>query len=357
MLNSSPSAPNERFLKAIRREPVDCTPIWLMRQAGRYLPEYRALRAQAGSFMTLCQTPELACQVTLQPLERFDLDAAIIFSDILTIPDAMGLNLEVIEGVGPVFARTIRQEKDIADLKVPELARLDYVYEAIRLVSKELDNKLPLIGFCGSPWTLAAYMIEGKSVPGFPTALHMLKTEPARLLKLLAILAESVTLHLKAQIEAGVQAVMIFDTWGFLLGDAYELFSLQYIRSIIDQLKQPLYDKKVPVILFAKSCHQWLESLAASGCDVVSIDEGITLKEARARVGHQVALQGNLAPQALLASADDVRHQAMEVLAAYGYGSGHIFNLAHGVTPDIFPEHVKLLIEVVHEMSQPYHVR
>lgn len=348
---------NDRLLKTIWREPVDATPIWIMRQAGRYLPEYRATRAKAGSFMTLCQTPELACEVTLQPLARYDLDASIIFSDILTIPDAMGLGLSFIEGKGPQLARPIRSPADIERLQVPDLTRLNYVYEAIRLVQHELAGRIPLIGFCGSPWTLAAYMVQGQSQPGFPLLMKLIKDEPVLAHNLLNTLAESVCAHLNAQIAAGVQVVMIFDTWGGLLDTPqYEEFSLTYVKQIISGLTRIYNNRKIPVILFTKGGNRWLEQMRGSGCDMVGVDWEISLHEARQRLGEKIALQGNMNPAALLTSPDTIRMEVETILAAYGPGSGHVFNLGHGITPDVPPEHVSVLVDAVHEMSKKYHV-
>lgn len=347
---------NDRLLKVLRREPVDMTPIWIMRQAGRYLPEYRATRERAGSFMNLCKTPELACEVTLQPLQRYSLDASIIFSDILTIPDAMGLGLEVLEGKGPVFANPLRREADIHRLKVPDLERLEYVYQAIQLVQRELAGKVPLIGFCGSPWTLAAYMVEGQSRPGFPLLQKMLKEDPFLLHNLLDILAKSVSAHLDRQIKAGVQVVMLFDTWGGMLSlPEYEEFSLYYMKQIISELNQNHYNNKIPIILFTKGGNRFLEQIGNSGCDAIGIDWEMTLKEARHQVGTKVALQGNMNPASLLKTEDAIRHEVSEVLSSFGQGEGHIFNLGHGITPDVPPEHVSVLVDAVHELSQPYH--
>lgn len=347
---------NDRFLRAIFRQPVDTTPIWIMRQAGRYLPEYRATREKAGSFMKLCKTPELACEVTMQPLQRYDLDASIIFSDILTIPDAMGLGLEFIEGSGPRFERPLRHEHDINRLEVPDLQKLEYVYDAIKLVQHELASRIPLIGFCGSPYTIAAYMIEGQSKTGFPRVLKMLEESPFLLHKLLDVLAESVTAHLNAQIEAGVQAVMLFDTWGGMLDTKnYEEFSLYYLRQIIQGLSGN-YTKKIPVILFTKGGNRWLELMANTGCEALGVDWEITLQEARARVGAKTALQGNMNPQVLLTSPDEIQKEAGRILESYGQGSGHIFNLGHGITPEVPPENVKILVDTVHEMGKRFHI-
>lgn len=353
---------NDRLLRAIRREPVDVTPIWIMRQAGRYLPEYRAVREKAGSFMNLCKTPELSCEVTLQPLQRYALDAAIVFSDILTIPDAMGLGLEFIEGKGPLFARPLRRADDIRRLGVPDLNRLNYVYDAIRMVQHELDGKVPLIGFCGSPWTIAAYMVEGQSSLGFPRVQQMRQDAPFILHHLLNILAQSVCAHLNAQIEAGVQAVMIFDTWGGMLDTPnYEEFSLYYVKQIIAGLAlNKTLNKKVPVILFTKGGSRFLEQIANTGCDVIGVDGEISLKEARCRVGDKIALQGNMSPACLLELPAVIRREALRLIDSFGQvgqGPGHIFNLGHGITPDVPPEHVSILVDAVHELSKPYHIR
>lgn len=341
-----------RFLDAIDKKPIDATPVWIMRQAGRYLPEYRKVREQAGSFMTLCKTPELAAEVTLQPLRRYALDAAIIFSDILTIPDAMGLGLDFVEGEGPVFNRTIRTEKDLLSLSVPDLSELNYVYDAIKLVNQSIAGKTPLIGFVGSPYTVGAYAIEGRSKNGFPTIQAMRQNAPELLHGILTLLQQSISAHLNAQIEAGVSAVMIFDTWGGMLNTAdYEVFSLKYIKQIIDDIKQ----KNIPTIVFTKKGGQWLEKIIETGCDVVGLDWEITLEEARRRVGHQVALQGNLNPATLLLSEDAIRAEVARTLASFGSGSGHVFNLGHGITPDVPPEKVTVLVDAVHELSRPYH--
>lgn len=348
---------NDRLLKAIWRQPLDRTPIWVMRQAGRYLPEYRETRKQAGNFMVLCKTPELACEVTLQPLRRYALDASIIFSDILTIPDAMGLGLSVLEGKGPVFANPLQSVADVKRLSVPPHEKLNYVYDAIRMVQHELAGSIPLIGFCGSPWTLATYMVQGQSAPGFPKLQAMRDEDPFLLHTLLDTLAQSVTAHLNAQIDAGVQVVMLFDTWGGMLETQdYEEFSLYYMQQVIAGLKREGQYGKVPVILFTKGGHRWLEKMAATGCDVLGMDWQLTLQEARERVGHQVALQGNLNPACLLKSPEEIRSEVARVLASYGKGSGHVFNLGHGITPDVPPEHMAALVDAVHELSPAYHV-
>jgi uroporphyrinogen decarboxylase len=347
---------NDRFIRAIYKQPVDRTPIWIMRQAGRYLPEYRAVREKAGSFMTLCQTPELACEVTLQPLRRYDLDASIIFSDILTIPDAMGLGLSFAEGEGPRFASPIRTERDSQRLHVPDLEKLRYVYDAIKMARHELNGKVPLIGFCGSPWTLAAYVIEGRSKNGFPTVLQMLREQPLQLHHILDVLAESVVAHLNAQIEAGAQAVMVFDTWGGLLETPeYLEFSLYYVQQIIAGVLKDYNNRRVPFILFTKGGGRWLAEMSQTGCDMLGLDWTMPLGAARAQVGTRVALQGNMNPATLLQLPDDIRREAADILASYGKGSGHVFNLGHGITPDVPPENVEALVQAVHELSRPYH--
>lgn len=345
---------NDNFLKALRREPVDMTPVWIMRQAGRYLPEYRETRAKAGSFMRLCKTPELACEVTLQPIARYPLDASIIFSDILTIPDAMGLGLEVLEGKGPVFQRAIRNESDIKSLSVIDPEQLTYVYDAIRLVKQGLADKIPLIGFTGSPFTLAAYMVEGESKTGFPHFKTWISEDPATLHPLLSLLADSVTAHLAGQIEAGADAVMIFDTWGGMLGpEHYELFSLDYVKRSVNALKKRYKD--IPIILFTKGGHHFLDKMVNVGCEALGVDWEVTLQAARQQVGDRVALQGNLNPSVLLESPEVVRREVLRVLDSFGHGSGHVFNLGHGITPQVPPENVAVLVEAVHELSKPYH--
>jgi uroporphyrinogen decarboxylase len=347
---------NDRLLRALARQPVDATPVWIMRQAGRYLPEYRALRARAGDFRTLCTTPELACEATLQPVRRFPLDAAILFSDILTVPDAMGLGLYFVEGEGPAFRRPVRSEADVAGLAVPDPEReLRYVTDTIRLVRRELDGRVPLIGFAGSPWTLATYMVEGGASRDFATIKRMRYREPQLLHRLLDVLARSVSEYLNAQIGAGAQALMLFDTWGGVLSARdYESFSLGYMNAIIARLKRDPA-APVPVILFTKNGGQWLEQQAQSGADALGLDWTIDIGQARRRVGERVALQGNLDPAALYGDAECVREEVARVLASFGPGSGHVFNLGHGITPDIDPERVAVLVEAVHELSRPYH--
>ena len=343
---------NDRFLRALRRQPVDRTPVWLMRQAGRYLPEYRATRERAGNFLTLCKTPELACEVTLQPLERFALDAAILFSDILTIPDAMGLGLSLEEGAGPVFEFPIRHPSDIDKLGIPDPSTdLRYVISAVEHIRQALAGKLPLIGFAGSPFTLATYMIEGRSSREFNRVKGMLYDEPHAFHKLLDILARSITDYLNAQIDAGVDAVMLFDTWGGILTtQAYQTFSLEYMRRIVDAL-----EPSIPTIIFTKGGGQWIEHIADSGCNAVGLDWTTDIGQARVRVGDRAALQGNMDPAILRSSEASIRREVQSVLSAYGDGPGHVFNLGHGITPDIDPGHVAVFVDGVHELSAPFH--
>ena len=349
---------NDRFLRALLRQPVDMTPVWIMRQAGRYLPEYRATREKAGSFMQLCTTPELACEVTLQPLKRFPLDAAILFSDILTIPDAMGLGLFFTNGEGPQFKTPVRTAADVKRLSVPDPEdKLRYVMDAVRLIRRELDGQVPLIGFAGSPWTLATYMIEGGSSKDFAQIKKMLYDQPALLHELLTTTARAVTEYLNAQIAAGAQAVMVFDTWGGALSPRdYKEFSLHYMQEIVAGLTREAEGRKVPVILFTKGGGQWLESMADTGCDALGIDWTTDLKDARARVGKRVALQGNMDPSVLYASPDRIRAEVETVLASFGQGSGHVFNLGHGIHTGINPDHVAALVEAVHVESRKYHL-
>jgi len=339
---------NDRFLRALRREPVDATPVWVMRQAGRYLPEYRATRKRAGDFLTLCKTPELACEVTLHPLARYPLDAAIVFSDILTIPDAMGLGLSLEEGVGPRFAHPLRTAKDIHALGCPDPeVELRYVGDAIRLIKRELAGSVPLIGFCGSPWTLATYMIEGGSGHDFKLVKQFLYDEPALLHDLLKILAQASKSYLQAQIAAGADAIMIFDTWGGVLTTpSFEAFSLAYMQEIVTGL-----GSTVPIICFTKGGGMWLENCAQMGCAALGLDWSVDIDQARRRVGHQVALQGNLDPAILRAQPKVIVEHTQAILDAYGPHPGHVFNLGHGITPDIDPEHVSVLVETVHSYS------
>jgi len=348
---------NDRFLRALLREPVDATPVWMMRQAGRYLPEYRATRAKAGSFMDLCTNPELACEVTMQPLRRYPLDAAILFSDILTIPDAMGLGLYFAEGEGPKFERPIRTAADVAKIGVPDPEdNLRYVMDAVRLIRKELDGKVPLIGFSGSPWTLATYMVEGGSSKEYAHIKGMMFERPDLLHKILSVLADAVIDYLNAQIKAGVQTVQIFDTWGGTLTPRdYQEFSLHYMQRIVDGLIRENDGRKVPVILFTKGGGNWLDKIADTGCDAIGVDWTMDLSEARERVQDRVALQGNMDPCVLYSSPDRIRAEVATVLESYGNGPGHVFNLGHGIHPKIDPDNVKAFIESVHELSQPYH--
>ena len=348
---------NDRFLRALLREPVDRTPIWMMRQAGRYLPEYRDTRAQAGSFLDLCKNTELACEVTLQPLRRYPMDAAILFSDILTIPDAMGLGLYFEEGEGPKFEKPVRTEADIAALQVVDSRRdLDYVVSAVAAIREALAGSVPLIGFSGSPWTLATYMVEGGSSRDFPRAKTMAFDQPELMHQLLTVLADSVADYLSAQIEAGAQAVQIFDTWGGALGhSAYLEFSLAYMKRIVDRLPREVDGRRLPVILFTKNGGQWLEAMADTGADALGLDWTTDIGQARARVGGKVALQGNMDPAWLRAKPAHIREEVARILESYGSGPGHVFNLGHGITPDIDPDHVTAFVDAVQELSPQYH--
>ncbi len=343
------------LIRALQRKPVPRTPVWIMRQAGRYLPEYRKIRAQAGDFLSLCKNPDLACEVSLQPLRRFKFDAAILFSDILTIPDAMGLGLYFSEGEGPRFRNPLRNRIAIDNLQLPDpQIDLDYVLNTVKLLRREMPSDLPLIGFSGSPWTLACYMVEGGSSRHFKGPLCLLDSEPETLHVLLTKLTQAIQAYLAAQIEAGVNALMVFDTWGGLLSTPnYRLFSLNYLTIIVRQLKQ-IYPH-IPIILFTKGGGQWLEDMAATGCEALSLDWTTDIAKARAQVGSRVALQGNLDPAVLLTNSDCIRQQVKQVLEAYGEGPGHIFNLGHGITPDVPPEHVTVLVEAVREFSPAYH--
>lgn len=347
------SLQNDRFIRALLKQPVDRTPIWIMRQAGRYLPEYRATRAKAGNFLTLCKTPELACEVTLQPLARFDLDAAIIFSDILTIPDAMGLGLYFSEGEGPKFQHPIRTAADVEKLFVPDPSKeLRYVSDAIALTRRELNNKVPLIGFSGSPWTLATYMVEGGGSKEFHLIKSLLYREPKVLHQLLDVLAKSVTAYLNAQIAAGAQTVMLFDTWGGVLTQSgYQEFSLNYMAQIIAGLQREHNGQKIPVIVFTKNAGQWLETIAEIGSDAIGLDWMTNISDARARVGNKVALQGNMDPGVLFGTPERIREEVKAILTGYGAGSGHVFNLGHGISQHVPPENVKVLVDAVHELS------
>ncbi len=347
---------NDRFLRALLREPVDTTPVWMMRQAGRYLPEYRATRQKAGSFMDLCQNPELACEVTLQPLDRYPLDAAILFSDILTIPDAMGLGLHFTSGEGPRFEKPVQNERDIQALGVLDPQDLRYVMDAVGLIRKELNGRVPLIGFSGSPWTLATYMVEGGSSKEFAKVKGMMFDNPAAMHRLLNTLAESVTAYLNAQIACGAQAVMIFDTWGGALTPRdYREFSLQYMTQIVDGLRKHHESRPVPSIVFTKGGSAWLEDMAMSKCNALGLDWTIDIGEARKRVGNKVALQGNMDPCILYASPRRIKEEVATILASFGHGEGHVFNLGHGIHPMVDPERVAVFIDSVHELSAQYH--
>lgn len=348
---------NDRYLRALLKQSVDATPVWMMRQAGRYLPEYKATRAQAGDFMSLCRNAELACEVTMQPLRRFDLDAAILFSDILTIPDAMGLGLYFEAGEGPKFSNPVQSQADVDKIGIPDPeGELQYVMNAVRTIRKELKGEVPLIGFSGSPWTLATYMIEGGSSKAFTKIKKMAFAQPAVLHKLMEKLADSVTSYLNAQIAAGAQSVMIFDTWGGVLSPRdYNEFSLQYMARIVDGLTRHNDGRKVPVTLFTKNGGMWLEDIAATGCDAVGLDWTINIDEARRRIGDKVALQGNMDPSMLYASPQRIEQEVADILAGYGQGSGHVFNLGHGIHLDVPPENAGVFIDAVHRLSRPYH--
>jgi uroporphyrinogen decarboxylase len=352
-----PALQNDTLIRALLRQPTPYTPVWLMRQAGRYLPEYNETRRRAGSFLTLCKTPSLAAEVTLQPLERFPLDAAILFSDILTIPDAMGLGLYFAEGEGPRFQRPLREEGEIAKLAAPDPGRdLRYVADAIGEVRRALAGKVPLIGFSGSPYTLACYMVEGQSSEDWRSVKLMLHQRPELLHRILETNARAVAALLNAQIEAGVDVVMIFDTWGgSLSASAYREFSLEYIQRVLSQLRRGAGATRVPAIVFTKGGAPWLELIAATGCDCVGLDWTVDLGDARGRIGEAAALQGNLDPAVLLASPEVVRREVGRALESYGSGAGHVFNLGHGVPQLAPPENVGALVAAVHELSPKFH--
>ena len=348
---------NDTFLRALRRQPTDRTPLWIMRQAGRYLPEYREVRAQAGDFMSLCKNPELACEVTLQPLRRFALDAAILFSDILTVPDALGLGLYFETGEGPRFERPVRDAAAIRSLPAIDVAaELGYVFEAVSLIRRELGGKVPLIGFAGSPWTVATYMVEGGSSKNFARIKALIYDDPASADHLLAQLADTTASYLNAQLAAGAQAAMVFDTWGGALEPvAYERFSLAPMQRIVDQLDTGSGDDRTPVILFTKGAGHRLAAMAKTGCDALGVDWTLDLADARRIAGDSVALQGNLDPSILYASPEVIRQKVADTLASYGEGHGHVFNLGHGIHPDIDPDHVAALVDAVHEFSPRWH--
>ena len=357
MTSTSPLQ-NDRYLRAALRQPVDCTPVWMMRQAGRYLPEYRATRAQAGNFMALCQNPDLACEVTLQPLRRYALDAAILFSDILTVPDAMGLGLEFTQGEGPQFRKPVRSAADVAQLPSPDMeTELRYVMDAVRTIRRELHGKVPLIGFCGSPWTIATYMVEGSGSKEYAHIKGLMYGEPQTLHALLDKLARVLTDYLNAQIAAGAQAVMIFDTWGGVLSPAmYKEFSLRYMQQIVSNVTRENDGRRVPVSLFTKGGGAWLDLMAQTGCDMLGVDWTTDLADARARVQGNVALQGNLDPGVLYGTPERIREEVARMLASYGHGSGHVANLGHGIHQFVKPENAGVFVEAVHELSRQYHV-
>jgi uroporphyrinogen decarboxylase len=347
---------NDTFLRALLRQPTDYTPLWLMRQAGRYLPEYCATRKRAGSFMGLAKSPDYATEVTLQPLDRYALDAAILFSDILTVPDAMGLGLSFVEGEGPKFAHPLRDEKSVMALQLPQPGSLQYVFDAVTQIRTELNGRVPLIGFSGSPWTLACYMVEGGGSKDFRHVKTMLYARPDLMHHILKTNAAAVAQYLNAQIDAGAQAVMIFDTWGGVLADGiYQQFSLAYMRDVVSQLKREHNGVKIPAIVFTKGGGLWLEQIAGIGADAVGLDWTVNLGEARKRVGDKVALQGNLDPNVLFAGPEQIRAEATKLLESFGKptaGSGHVFNLGHGISQFTPPESVTVLVDTVHEVSR-----
>ena len=342
------------YINALLKKEVSRTPIWVMRQAGRYLPEYRQTRKRAGDFLSLCKSSDLACEVTLQPLERFDLDAAILFSDILTIPDAMGLGLHFVENEGPKFSKPLTTLNDINRLSKPDVGiELAYVSEAVSVIKKNLKGRVPLIGFSGSPWTLATYMVEGGSSKNFSKVKGLLFENPKHLHQLLNVLADTVIDYLNAQIEAGADSVMIFDTWGGLLNkESYENFSLRYMSKIVDGIHRKYDERTIPVTLFTKGGSAWLEQIAATGCDCVGLDWTIEIGEAERRIGSKVALQGNLDPSVLYASPEVITAEAYKVLDQFKGQTGHVFNLGHGITPDVNPESMKVLVDAVHSYTK-----
>jgi len=350
---SEPKLQNDVFLRALARQETEYTPVWLMRQAGRYLPEYNATRARAGSFLGLAKNPDYATEVTLQPLARFPLDAAILFSDILTVPDAMGLGLDFAVGEGPRFARPLRSEADVARLAVPDMAELDYVFAAVKQIRRDLQGRVPLIGFSGSPWTLACYMVEGAGSSDYRTVKTMMYSRPDLMHRILEVNAQAVVAYLNAQIEAGAQAVMIFDSWGGVLADGlFQEFSLAYTRKVLAGLVRQHEGRQVPAIVFTKGGGLWLEDIAASGCDAVGLDWTVNLGKARAAVGDRVALQGNLDPMTLFGGADRIRAEVARTLDSYGAVPGHVFNLGHGISQFTPPEAVEVLVEAVHQHSR-----
>jgi len=344
---------NDSFLRACLRQPTDHTPVWLMRQAGRYLPEYRATRAKAGSFMGLATNPDFATEVTLQPIDRYALDAAILFSDILTVPDAMGLGLGFADGEGPRFAHPLRDEAAVARLEVPDMAKLRYVFDAVTSIRKALNGRVPLIGFSGSPWTLACYMVEGAGSDDYRLVKTMLYSRPDLMHRILEVNAAAVAQYLNAQIEAGAQAVMIFDSWGGVLADgAFQSFSLAYTQRVLAQLKREHAGQRIPHIVFTKGGGLWLEEIAAAGPDVVGLDWTMNLGTARARIGDRVALQGNIDPNVLFANPAQIRAEVTRTLESFGVPGAHIFNLGHGISQHTPPDHVAVLVDTVHEVSR-----
>jgi len=344
---------NDTFLRALLRQPTDYTPVWLMRQAGRYLPEYRATRQKAGSFMGLATNPDLATEVTLQPIDRYPLDAAILFSDILTVPDAMGLGLYFVEGEGPKFQRPLKTEADVQALRLPEPGSLDYVFKAVTQIRTELNGRVPLIGFSGSPWTLACYMVEGQGSREFHTIKKMLYSRPDLMHHILETNARAVAEYLNAQIDAGAQAVMVFDSWGGALADgAYQQFSLQYMQKVVSQLKREKDGVRIPAIVFTKGGAHWAEEIAGIGADAIGLDWTADLGKIRAAVGDKVALQGNLDPAILFAQPDQIRAEVARVLHAFGNHPGHVFNLGHGISQFTPPESVTVMVETVHSVSR-----
>ena len=356
---SLPQLKNDIFLRSLLREPVPCTPVWLMRQAGRYLPEYRATRAEAGSFMGVAQNKEYACEVTLQPLRRFDLDAAILFSDILTIPHAMGLGLDFVHGEGPQFAHPLRTEEDVKRLAIPDMSELQYVFDAVNLIRKELDGKVPLIGFAGSPWTIGCYMVEGQSSKDYRLIKGMMYGRPDLVHRILEINAQTTIQYLNEQIKAGAQAVMIFDSWGGVMADTlFQEFSLQYTKKVVDGLIRDNDGRKVPVIVFTKGGGQWLEDIENCGADALGLDWTVNMSNARKRLQDRVAFQGNMDPMVMFGGEEAVRREVRRVIDDFGPvtpGSGHVFNFGHGISQFTPPEMVQVLVDEVHNYSAKMH--
>lgn len=353
-----PTLKNDVFLRALLRQPVPYTPVWMMRQAGRYLPEYNETRARAGSFMALAQNREYACEVTLQPLLRFELDAAILFSDILTVPHAMGLGLDFVAGEGPRFAHPVRHEDDVRKLAVPDMSRLEYVFEAVSLIRKELDGRVPLIGFAGSPWTIACYMVEGQGSSDYRLVKSMLYSRPDLMHRILEVNAEATRQYLNAQIQAGAQAVMIFDSWGGVLADgAFQEFSLAYTKLVVDGLVREREGRQVPVIVFTKGGALWADEISRVGCDAMGLDWTASLGKVRKQVGDRVALQGNLDPMVLFAPESVIRSQVRRVIDDFGPvgAGGHVFNLGHGISRFTSPDAVTALVDEVHTYSRRMH--